>query len=91
MILINSVLMTIPSYTLAVYSPPDSILDKLSKIARNFLWHNDSNGSGLSLVSWNRAILDKPDRGLAIRSLRHLRTIYLAKNNFKLLNKDKAY
>lgn len=64
-ILINSVLMSIPSYTLAADYLLDSILDQLSKIARNFLWHNDGNRSGLPLVSWNRATLDKFEGGIS--------------------------
>lgn len=91
MILVNNVLMTIPSYTLAVYSLANSILDQLAKIARNFLWVKYGNGSGLPLVSWNRITLDKFDRGLAIRNIMHLHTAYLAKNSLKFLNKDNAF
>lgn len=50
-ILINSVLLTIPSYGLAVYHMPDTFLDLIIKIDRNvFFWNNDGNGSGLRLV-----------------------------------------
>lgn len=79
-ILINSVLLSVPSYTLFVYHMPDSVLDQITRIARNFLWHKDGNRSDLPLVSWNRAMLDKPDGGLAMKNLKLVHTAYIAKN-----------
>ena len=90
-ILINSILMSIPSYTLSVYPLPDSVLDQLAKLARSFLWHRGGNRSGLSLVAWNRAMLSKTEGGLAIRNLRILRTAYLGNNALKYLNNNEAF
>lgn len=42
-ILINSSLLSIPTYYLSIYPILDSILHKISKIVRNFLWHKGGN------------------------------------------------
>lgn len=91
MILINSVLLSVPSYTLAVYYMPELVLDQITRIARNFLCHKDGNRSDLPLVSWNISTLGKLEGELAIRNLRHERTAYFATNTLKFLNKDRAF
>lgn len=91
LILINSALLSIPSYTLAVCHIPDTILDKLAKIAQNFLWHKDSDLRGLPLISWNRITLDKLDGDLAGRNLRHVHTAYFSINSLNFLNNASLY
>ncbi|XP_039119188.1 codeine O-demethylase-like [Dioscorea cayenensis subsp. rotundata] len=51
--LINSVIMASPLYYLSVYPIPDSVLNRLSQIARKFLWANDGNSSGIPVVNSN--------------------------------------
>lgn len=90
-VLINSVLLIIPSYTLVVYHMPDTIFDQLAEINWIFLRYDDGNNSGLLLVSWNRITLDKSEGDLAIRNLRHLHTAYFSKNSLKFFNKGEAF
>ena len=71
-VLINSFLMTIPAYYLAVNPIPCTILDNLSSLPRRFFWWK-GNTSGIPLVSWNRATFDKTEGSLAICNLRHLK------------------
>lgn len=35
---------------------PDSILDTIAKVARNFFWHKDINNSGLPLVGGTKLL-----------------------------------
>ena len=60
-VLINSTVMAIPVYYLSVYSISDSIMDKISKAARKFLWSSGGNSSGIPLVNWNDTALGKSE------------------------------
>lgn len=75
-VLIKSVLMSIPSYTLAVYEIPDTSLVQIAKFARSFLWFKGNNRSGFSRISWKRATLEKSDGRLAIGNLRNLKKCF---------------
>lgn len=85
-ILINSSIMALPSFYLSVYPVPDSTLDKLSHLARKFLWDNGGNGSGMLMVSWNSTTLDKPEGGLGLRNLRLVKHSLVARNVLNYLN-----
>ena len=65
-ILVNIAPLSISSYYPLVYSTPDAMLDAISKLARNFRWVKDGNycGIGILYVNWNKAMLDKFERGL---------------------------
>lgn len=51
-ILINSVLLSVPVYTMSVYPIPDSILFAISKIMRKFFWCKNRNGKGIHIENW---------------------------------------
>ncbi|XP_039142228.1 uncharacterized protein LOC120279366 [Dioscorea cayenensis subsp. rotundata] len=68
-VLINSILMSTPIYYLAVYPIPDNVLNKLSMIARKFLWANYDHGQGMPMVNWDTITLNKSEGGLGIRHL----------------------
>lgn len=52
-ILINSVLLFVPLYTMSVYPIPDFIISEISKIVRKFFWSRHGNGTAIHNVSWN--------------------------------------
>lgn len=86
--MINSSLLSLSSYYLLIYPIPDSALDKISQSARNLLWANSSNRSGMPMVGWSNTTLDKPNGGLGLWNLRLAKHSLMAKNVFNLLNKD---
>ena len=83
--------MSIPAYILAVQHIPNTIFESIAKLARNFLWHKDSNCSGLPLIAWDIITTNKTYRGLAIRNLKNVRTAFMAKNVVRFLNSDSAF
>lgn len=87
-ILINSSIMALPSYYLSVYPIPNLAIDKLSCSARKLLWANGSNGSIMSMVSWNNTTLYKAEGSLGIRNLRLAKHSWMAKNLFNFLNRN---
>ncbi|XP_039138834.1 uncharacterized protein LOC120276174 [Dioscorea cayenensis subsp. rotundata] len=48
--LINSSLVSIPTYNLLVYPIPDSVLSEITKVLRRFFWSHDYNGKGIHKV-----------------------------------------
>lgn len=53
-VLINSSLLSIPTYCLSVYSVLDFVLNETSKVVRAFYWHKGGNGKAIHVVAWNR-------------------------------------
>lgn len=90
-VLINSVMLSIPKYFLSFSVVPDSIIDNISKKARNFLWSNCGNRKGIHSIPWDYITQDKSDGGLGIHNLRNVKTALMAKNVFYLLNGDEKY
>lgn len=86
-ILINSSLMAIQSYYLAVYQVSGSSLDKISRSAKKLLWASSNNSSGMPMVSWNNTILDQSNGALGLQNLRLAKQSLMARNVFILLNK----
>ena len=87
-ILINSVIMSLPLRYLAAFSIPKTIFDNISKVIRGFLWSKDSNRNGLSLIGLNRATMSKTKGGLAIRDLNLAKLALMSKNVFNYLNNN---
>lgn len=50
MVLINSSIFSLPTYLLSMFLIPDSILEKISKLAKNFLWGRNGNRSGFHTI-----------------------------------------
>ena len=50
-VLINSSLLSIPNYLMSSGAIPDTVLDKFSKIARDFLWSKGGNRSGVHSIA----------------------------------------
>lgn len=73
-VLINSSLLSIPSYILSCYFVLDSTLDDISKLARKFLWNKGNT------------TLAKTKGGLGIMNLKNVKVALMAKNVFVVLN-----
>lgn len=90
-ILINSCILSIPTYNLSVYPIPDSILSEISKVVRKFFWSRGSNGKGIHNVCWNVITESKPKWGLGIRNLVITKHSLTAKHVFRYLNNDNVF
>lgn len=88
--LINSSLLSIPTYNLLVYPIPDSVLSEITKVLRRFFWSHDYNGKGIHKVVRSSIIEGKPKGAISIRDLSLGKHSLLAKHIFKYLNRDDA-
>lgn len=88
--LINSSLLSFPTYYLSVYPIPDFVLAAITKIIRNFFWNQGGNGKGIHTVAWNNITNFRSEGGLSIRNLSIVRHSLMAKHVFKYLNQGGA-
>jgi len=69
--LINSVLDALPTYMLSIFHIPQSVVQRLDKIRRNFLWQGNKERKGFHLVKWKNIIRSKEQGGLGIKKLKY--------------------
>lgn len=67
--LINSVLQSIPIYTLSAIVPPKCVITELHKIFTNFFWNNKETGRSKHWTTWQNVCLPRGECGLGFRPL----------------------
>ncbi|KAK2364421.1 hypothetical protein QL285_089294 [Trifolium repens] len=70
--LVKSVIQSMLTYSIAIYSWPSSLLKDLEKCIRNFIWSGDLDKRKLVTVSWKKLCRPLAQGGLNVRSLTHL-------------------
>nr|XP_029151642.1 uncharacterized protein LOC114925980 [Arachis hypogaea] len=66
LVLIKSVLSSLPIYYLSLYKMPKSVAEKLISLQRQFLWSSDGGKQGLPLVKWEVIMAPKKEGGLGV-------------------------
>lgn len=69
LIMIQSVLASLPVYYLSLFQLPVSVAKEMEKIMRNFLWGSSNTVKKKSWVGWSKANLPKCRGGVGIRKL----------------------
>ena len=69
LIMIKSVLNSLPIYYLSLFKIPRKVADDIVRIQRNFLWNGDKEGRFIPLVKWEVVIRQKNDGGLGVGDL----------------------
>ncbi|WMV24199.1 hypothetical protein MTR67_017584 [Solanum verrucosum] len=90
LILINSVLDSLPTYVMSLFPIPVKVVKKLDKLRRNFLWKSNKEGKGYNLVNWKNVLLSKERGGLGIRNLRLQNESLLMKWLWRYTEEDAA-
>ena len=67
--LINSVLDSIPTYVMSLFPIPDSVVNKLDRLRRNFLWKGNKERGRYYIVEWEVTQLRKGQGRLGIKNL----------------------
>jgi hypothetical protein len=87
LVLMNSVLSSLPTFYLCTLKLPISVIEQIDKYMKHFLWDKgDINIRGGCLVSWRKACLAKDQGGLGIIDLRAQNTALLVKFLDKFYN-----
>nr|XP_009594078.1 uncharacterized protein LOC104090636 [Nicotiana tomentosiformis] len=69
-ILINSVLDSLPTYLMSLFPMPMSVKKKLDRIRRDFLWEGNKDRRSFHLVKWDKVLLEISEGGHGIRNLK---------------------
>ncbi|KAK1422577.1 hypothetical protein QVD17_17860 [Tagetes erecta] len=79
LILIQSVLDSIPIYFFSLFKAPKKVIENLDKIRRNFLWGGNVDRKRVNWVKWEVVCSPKSSGGLGVGSLESLNLSLLAK------------
>ncbi|XP_050212856.1 uncharacterized protein LOC126664492 [Mercurialis annua] len=89
LVLIKSVLSSLPVYYLCSFSIPQSVINTLERYMRRFLWSGSGDNMGFSKVSWNDVCLPIDRGGLNITPMRLKNQSLLLKWIWKLRTSSK--
>lgn len=82
--LAQSVLTSIPFYTMQSMLLPVGICEAIDKKVRNFIWGNKEGERRMHLVSWDTVTRAKNHGGLGIRETREMNLVFLVKIGWRL-------
>ena len=86
--LTKSVLSSIPVHTMSTIMLPQSTLDRLDRLARNFPWGSSSDRRKLHLVAWDKVCQQKNEGGLGIRRSKKMNKALIAKVGWRVMNNE---
>ncbi|PNX79011.1 ribonuclease H, partial [Trifolium pratense] len=88
--LINSVLSSLPLYFYSFFRAPKGIIRKLVKLQRNFLWGGGLEDKKLCWVKWEHVCLPKEKGGLGVKTLDLFNQALLSKWKWRCVNEPDA-
>jgi hypothetical protein len=86
LVLINSVLNSIPIFYLSFMKMPTQVIKKVTRIQREFLWGGVNGGKNLSWIKWKVVCQEKNNGGLGVRDIKAVNLSLLMK--WRLLQMD---
>jgi hypothetical protein len=89
--LVKSVILSMLTYSISIYSWPVSLLKDLEKSIRNFIWSGDIEKRKLITTSWKKMCRPLSQGGLNVRSLISLNKASNLKLCWTLLNSDASW
>jgi hypothetical protein len=90
LVLINSVLNSIPIFYMSYMKMPVQVRKKVVRIQRDFLWGGVNGKKKLSWVKWKVVCQDKKKGGLGVRDLELVNLSLLMKWRWRLLNREEV-
>jgi len=86
--LVNSVLSSLPTYTMCSFDIPVTVIEYIDRARRHCLWRgSDINAKGKALIAWNKVMRPKNKGGLGVVNLRAQNKALLLTNLDKFYNK----
>jgi len=88
LVLINSVLSSLPMLMLFFFEIPKGVLEKIESFRSRFFWQNDQHKKKYRLVKWKLICQPKTQGGLGVQDLEIQNKCLLSKWIVKLCNED---
>jgi hypothetical protein len=86
-VLIKSVLQSIPTYFMSIFTIPPSLCDEIEKMMNSFWWgHLGNNNKGIHWLSWEILSMHKTDGGMGFKSLHAFNLAMLGKQGWRVMN-----
>jgi hypothetical protein len=89
-VMINSVLNSIPIFLLSLLKMPATVINKVIQIQRQFPWGGVKGGRKLCWLSWKTVCRDKKEGGLGVKDIKIVNVSLLSKWRWKLLQHEPA-
>ncbi|KAJ0856584.1 putative reverse transcriptase zinc-binding domain-containing protein [Helianthus annuus] len=83
-VLIRSVLESLPNYYFSLFKAPSKVISDLEAIIRRFLWGGDEGNKKMHWVDWNSVARPKAQGGLGLNKLRNINVSLLSKWGWRL-------
>lgn len=84
-VLVQSVLSSIPNYLMQTVFLPENVVNELNKMIRSFLWGETDGKRRIHALKWEKVCLPKELGGLNIRDIRKMNLALLAKLGWQIL------
>ncbi|WVZ50906.1 LOW QUALITY PROTEIN: hypothetical protein U9M48_002112 [Paspalum notatum var. saurae] len=91
LVLINSVLSSLPMFMFSFFEAPKGVIKKLDYYRSRFFWQSDEHKKKYRLAKWSSLMLPKCFGGIGILDLELQNKCLLSKWLYKLLNEDGAW
>ena len=88
--LAQSVLTTIPYYTMQTTPIPTAVCDEIERITRNFIWGGSKEDRHPSLVKWDIVMMPKANGGLGLRKMRQCNMAFLSKLAWRMMGESNS-
>lgn len=89
-VLAQSVLSSIPFYTMQTTLIPKRVIANMEKLIRGFLWGNLEGEKRCNLVRWDTVTKSKENGGLGIRKLAEMNIAFLAKLEWRIMMNEES-
>ena len=90
LVLIKSVLQSIPIYFMATFKIPQKVISKISSLARRFFWGKVDKPRYMSLLAWEKLVKPIPMGGLGLRDMAVMNKALLLKMLWRLASGSDA-
>lgn len=87
-ILINSILTSIPLYFLSFYKTPKKIAHEIFSIQRNFFWSGSNDVRKTCWIGWDKICLSKKGSGLGVKNIELFNISLLSKWKWRCLSDE---
>jgi hypothetical protein len=86
-VLIKSVLQSIPTYFMSIFTIPSSLCDEIEKMMNSFWWgHSGARNKSIHWMSWERLSMHKNDGGMGFKSLHAFNLAMLGKQGWRVMS-----